>query len=576
MKLTYKQRIFGSFFIIFALFAICIIYIEQRDEKKYRTEALESKLDGYAEFIHTFIEQNNPNDSSNAINFNRIVTYLPKEIRITIVTVEGKVLYDKDVKDISKLDNHLSRPEILQAKYQPFGTNVRMSTSTRHEYLYFAKAYPDYFIRVALPYNIQTKGLMKADNMFIYVVVGLFVVVLILLNITAGRFSKSITKLKNFTSDIRDNNPMPQEISLPDDELGEIGNQLIAILKQKEAGKKEIELEREKLIQHFHHLGEGIGLFKPNLEKIYANTYFIQYLNLIANKPTFEVDSVFELDEFKPVTDFLRNKQLDQNYYIYNIESNGKIFQIQIVIYEDKSFEVSIKDVTRVEKNRRLKQEMTNNIAHELRTPVTSLRGYLETITQNVLPKEKQEQFLERAYQQTIRLSTLIEDVSLLSKVEEYSSQFSYEKVNLSQLIDDVRIDVSNRLSENYIKFYSNIDHELTINANYTLIYSIFRNLVDNTINYGGQNIEIHISNSLDDEEYVYLNYYDTGKGVPEEHLNRLFERFYRVDQGRTRDNGGSGLGLSIVKNAVLFHKGKILVKNRENGGLEFLFTLKK
>jgi two-component system OmpR family sensor kinase/two-component system phosphate regulon sensor histidine kinase PhoR len=249
---------------------------------------------------------------------------------------------------------------------------------------------------------------------------------------------------------------------------------------------------------------------------------------------------------------------------------------VQALKYDDESFEVTIKDITKTEKTRLLKQEMTNNIAHELRTPVSSLRAYLETICDKNLPQDKQKQFVEKAFNQSVRLSELIEDVSLLSKIEEASVQFPMERVDLHELVNNVRIDLTDKLQANKIKFISTLRENLYIHANYSLIYSIFRNLTDNSIKYAGKDIEIHIDNYTEDKEYLYFSFYDTGKGVEEQHLHRIFERFYRVDKGRTRDAGGSGLGLSIVKNAILLHKGEIQARNREGKGLEFLFSISK
>ena len=150
------------------------------------------------------------------------------------------------------------------------------------------------------------------------------------------------------------------------------------------------------------------------------------------------------------------------------------------------------------------------------------------------------------------------------------------EKINLVQVINEVRIDLTDRLSNNNITLFIDVKPDITIHGNETLLYSIFRNLMDNSINYGGKDIEIHIKDYMQDNKYVYLSYYDTGKSVEEQHLARLFERFYRVNEGRTRETGGSGLGLSIVKNAVLLHKGEIHARKFSKGGLEFLFTLAK
>lgn len=575
MKLTYKQRIFSYFLIIFVLFAGIIIIIEQREEKMQRTQALEDRLDSYAEMIHSYIEQYSIRDS-NAVQIRSLAQAMPMDIRISIIDNNGKVSFDKDVLNINTLDNHLSRPEIRSAQYLGKGSNIRMSASTNHEYLYYAKHYQDYYVRVALPYNIGTKIMLKADNMFIYAVLVMFVVVLILLNYVAGRFGASISQLKNLAIKIKDNKPLPENIAFPDDELGEIGNQLVALLRQKEKSKHEIEVEREKLVQHFQYSQEGICIFDCDFKKVYANTHFFQYFNFITDEPAFNLETIIKEEIFAPVIDFISNRKKEENYHTFSINKNGKAFLVQTIVFEDNSFEITIKDITKTEKTRLLKQEMTNNIAHELRTPVTSLRGYLETLSSQNLPADKQAQFINRAHMQSIRLSNLIEDVSLISKIEEAPAQFELEKVNLSQLIDDVRIDLTDKLTQSDIKLKVSVKEDLTINGNYTLLYSIFRNLIDNSISYAGQHVEIDINNYMEDKDFVYFTYYDTGVGVDEKYLPRLFERFYRVNEGRTRDTGGSGLGLSIVKNAIHFHKGEVQVKNKVNGGLEFFFTLKK
>ena len=220
---------------------------------------------------------------------------------------------------------------------------------------------------------------------------------------------------------------------------------------------------------------------------------------------------------------------------------------------------------------------MTNNIAHELKTPVSSIRGYIETILeQNNLDPAKQKFFLERAYTQLLRLSDLIRDMALITKTEEASELFEKEEINIRNTIVEVLNDLENPLKNNKIKVENCVQPNVEIEGNHTLLYSIFRNLIDNTINYAGGNVTIHIENYTEDSEFYYFSYYDTGKGIEEEHLTKIFDRFYRVNPGRSRKSGGSGLGLSIVKNAVLFHKGQISAKNRKDGGLEFIFSLRK
>lgn len=235
-------------------------------------------------------------------------------------------------------------------------------------------------------------------------------------------------------------------------------------------------------------------------------------------------------------------------------------------------------NVRSVQKNSLLKKQMTSNIAHELRTPVTSIRGYLETLLACPdLPKEKQKAFLERAYNQTLRLSELISDMALISKIEEKSSNFKKAEIDMFDVAKEVFDEFSERTNAAEVTVENNIPQGTMMVANRTLIYSILRNLVENSLKYAGTGITIHIESFyIPSDKCYYITYYDTGSGVSEEHLERIFERFYRVQEGRTRDDGGSGLGLSIVRNAVAFHGGKIRVSNREEGGLMFKFNIMK
>lgn len=576
MKLTFKQKIFCSFVLLFAIFAVILVLEEQREEKRYKTEALENQLDNYAEIIHASISLNSTSANQKMAHIDSLANILPASLRVTVVNENGGVLYDNDVKEIKNLDNHLERPEIMKALHHGNGSHIRFSTSTKHEYIYYAKHYRNYYIRVALPYNVEVQNILTPDRFFIYIVIGLFIIMLVLLNYMSARFSKSIVQLKKFATDVKDDKPLPESITFPDDELGEIGEELAHIFQQKEEHRQEIEKEKNKLLQHFQYSDEGLSIYGVDFKKIYANTKFIQYLNLISDKPILDANEIEKEPIFSELFQFLKGKTFTP-YYSTKIEKNGKIIQVQAVVFADRSFEITLKDISKVEKNRLLKQEMTNNIAHELKTPVTSLRGYLETLVSAEIPLEKQSQFIHKAYNQSIRLSNLIEDVSLLSKIGESTSNdiFKVERLNILQVVNDVRIDLTGELLKHGDKLHVNIPTDAIIQGNYTLLYSIFKNLISNSITHGGDGVEIFAENYKNEDGYFYFSFYDTGKGVGEHHLPRLFERFYRTDDGRTRDNGGSGLGLSIVKNAVMHLGGEIQARIHPGAGLGFLFTLK-
>lgn len=225
----------------------------------------------------------------------------------------------------------------------------------------------------------------------------------------------------------------------------------------------------------------------------------------------------------------------------------------------------------------KLKKQMTSNIAHELRTPVTTIRGYLETLIAcpDMKPEKKQE-FIEKAYNQTIRLSELITDMALISKMEEKSSKFQKEDIDLFDVSNEVFEEFGERISALNVKVENLLEPDTVLTGNKTLVYTILKNLVENSLKYAGKDFTIHLECYSSIEKFCYLTYYDTGAGVPNEHLDSIFERFYRIEEGRTRNVGGSGLGLSIVKNAVKFHGGDIRVINRQWGGLQFFFSLRR
>ena len=219
------------------------------------------------------------------------------------------------------------------------------------------------------------------------------------------------------------------------------------------------------------------------------------------------------------------------------------------------------------------KYQLSHNIAHELKTPVASIQGYLETIIDarksGTINDEQLTHFLERSYSQSQRLNALVQDISTLNRMSE-SHTLERERTDVAALVRNILDEVALKLELQHITVSNQLPHSLMIDCNASLVYSIFRNLIDNSIAYAGKDSTISI---LADGNHCF-RYFDNGPGIPEEHLPRIFERFYRIDKGRSRRLGGTGLGLAIVKNAVLLHGGNIAVSNRKEGGLEFCFSL--
>ena len=224
----------------------------------------------------------------------------------------------------------------------------------------------------------------------------------------------------------------------------------------------------------------------------------------------------------------------------------------------------------------RIKRQLTNNINHELKTPVASIQVCLETLLSGInLSEEKRQELIERCYTNNERLRRLLGDVSLITRMEDGSQLIGKEPVSINNIINEIAAELEIMPEEERFTLHTDFNEQVIIDGNQSLIGSIFRNLSENAIAYsGGRNI--YISLVENNEQLCRICFEDDGCGVEEKQLPRLFERFYRVDKGRSRRMGGTGLGLAIAKHAVQFHGGSINVTNRNSGGLKFEFTLKK
>ncbi|MCI6618609.1 MAG: ATP-binding protein [Prevotella sp.] len=222
-----------------------------------------------------------------------------------------------------------------------------------------------------------------------------------------------------------------------------------------------------------------------------------------------------------------------------------------------------------------LKRELTQNISHELKTPVASIQGYIETILDNPqISEETRHQFLENCYAQTKRLTALLLDISTLNRMDHAPEPADKEMIDINKLTTDILAETALQLQQHSMTFRNLLPEGIQVEGVRSLIYSIFRNLTDNAIAYAGEGTAVTLS-ATKDKTHWHFTFMDNGVGVGHEHLARLFERFYRVDKGRSRKLGGTGLGLAIVKNAVLKHGGTISVRNNEGGGLRFDFSLR-
>ena len=577
-RIPFSQRLFWSVFFMFLGFTVCFLLFQYQREREFAQEKLNNVLSNYNYQLFRKCQQ------STDIN-QTVISFMDdipqKDLRVTIIDPSGDVLFDNSGMD--EFNNHNDRSEVRKARLYNEGFAIRSSESTGKRYFYSASNIGGYIYRSALPYDPYVRGILTVNKDFIYFMALMTLIFFFVLSRFTFSIGKTISKLRDFALNVEKDRMPAVDYVFPNDELGDISQNIVTLYHRQQKAKNELSMEREKLIKHFQYSKEGFAMFTSEGREILSNILFIQFINVISDTQIHQVEDVTDIAELEPIRTFLNKniRNLNRKKKVLResvtIDKNGKIFLIECILFLDNSYEISINDISRQEEESRMKRQLTQNVSHELKTPVSSIQGYLETILSNPdLSPDKRQFFLERCYSQSTRLTGLLRDISVLNRLDEASEMFDLTEVNITKLIAEIQKECSQDMEEKHITSEIILPGDPTVFGNNSLLYSIFRNLYDNAIAYAGENIRITVNCYKEDPKYYYFSFSDNGVGIPEEHINRIFERFYRVDKGRSRKIGGTGLGLSIVKNGVNFHKGQISAKSSPGKGVTFFFTLKK
>lgn len=577
-RIPFSQRLFWSVFFMFLGFTVCFLLFQYQREREFAQEKLNNVLSNYNYQLFRKCQQ------STDIN-KTVISFMDdipqKDLRVTIIDPSGDVLFDNSGTD--EFNNHNDRSEVRKARLYNEGFAIRSSESTGKRYFYSASNIGGYIYRSALPYDPYVRGILTVNKDFIYFMALITLIFFFVLSRFTFSIGKTISKLRDFALNVEKDRMPAVDYVFPNDELGDISQNIVTLYHRQQKAKNELSMEREKLMKHFQYSKEGFAMFTSEGREILSNILFIQFINVISDTQIHQVEDVTDIAELEPIRTFLNKniRNLNRKKKVLResvtIDKNGKIFLIECILFLDNSYEISINDISRQEEESRMKRQLTQNVSHELKTPVSSIQGYLETILSNPdLSPDKRQFFLERCYSQSTRLTGLLRDISVLNRLDEASEMFDLTEVNITKLIAEIQKECSQDMEEKHITSEIILPGDPTVFGNNSLLYSIFRNLYDNAIAYAGENIRITVNCYKEDPKYYYFSFSDNGVGIPEEHINRIFERFYRVDKGRSRKIGGTGLGLSIVKNGVNFHKGQISAKSSPGKGVTFFFTLKK
>jgi signal transduction histidine kinase len=579
---SYKRKLFLYYFSIFLLFTVLILAFQYHREKAIRIDALDARLNDISELVDNYIRVNTLDETGNFRLIDSIFNLIPvPDLRITVIAIDGKVLYDSSVEDWSTMENHLGRPEVGKSLFSPYGTAVRHSESTGRDYYYFSRYFNTFYVRVAEEYNINIKGFLKREQGFLLFMAVLFSGIWALLAAVTKRMGKSITMLRDFAARMRRGEGNDPSIRFPKNEIGETGKEIVRIYNNLAANTEELTLQKEKLFRHLHVLNEGVAFFSPDRKATLSNSHFMVFLNALTGEHSLTPEGFIDHPAFTGIRRFLDNN-LDRTNIKQEtpstdlkLDKSGRYFSVRCILFHDNSFEVVITDITRTEQNKAMRQQMTSNIAHELKTPIASVRGYLETLIVNKdIDEAKRNHFLEKALAQSTRLTDLINDIVTLNKLDETGSNFPFEEVDVEEVVMEVRDNLISDINRKQMSVEIAIEPGTTVNANRSLLVSVFQNLLENAVSYAGEKVTVTVRSIKGEPGFRTFSFADNGIGIPEEHQGRIFERFYRIDDGRSRSSGGTGLGLAIVKNAVLLHRGEISVRTRPGGGAEFIFSL--
>ena len=561
--LSFSQYLFFSVTAIYCVFVAGFLYYQYHREKQHKVELLNSTLTVFNVDLYDHLSDSAFSVKDYVERYSR--RHHLQELRVTIVDERGTVLFDNDIPSGQTPGNHLDREEIRDALSGGSGYSIKRTSETLGgAFFYSANYFPDKYLWFSF--------LLSAFLLLVFY------------NLTE-RLGAMITQLRKFAYRADQDEAVDTEDlkGLGNSDLGQISRHIVDIYTRLRKTKDDLFREREKLITHLQISNEGLAIFNAGRDVVLANGLFMQYINLISDRNIGAVEEAFQVKELQPLVEFIRMSrenftQGELRQKLLVIDKNGYVFNLSVALFVDNSFEISISDITKQEEQARMKQQITQNIAHELKTPVSSIQGYLETILNNPdLPPEMLRKFIERSFAQSNRLTNLLQDISTLTRMTEAGQMIDVSDVDIAPMIHNIVTELALKLEERQMSVDVNVPKKMIIQGNSSLLYSIFRNLMDNAIAYAGNGTHVNIVCYSEDEESYYFSFSDNGVGVAPQHLGRIFERFYRVDKGRSRKLGGTGLGLAIVKNAVLFHGGNINARPTGTGhGLEFIFTLKK
>jgi two-component system phosphate regulon sensor histidine kinase PhoR len=508
--------------------------------------------------------------------------------RITVVLPSGKVIGDSQA-DPDSMENHANRPEIIEAlKGGEMATQQRFSSTMHEQMLYIATpVISKDSLKAVLRLAVSLKTIKQQENTFYFSVLLasllIFTVLVIASYLLSLQISKPILEIKDGAHRFTKGDLNFKLVIPTSQELGELAKSLNLMASTLNDRIQTVTRQRNELKAILTSMTEGVIAvdsrehiisINPSAEKLFGVTE-----SVVINKWIHEVIRNANLDRF--LTHVMTSDTIvETTFSLHALEGELHINATGTILGDKnrgpEGAVLVFNDITRLRQLENIRKDFVSNVSHELRTPLTSIKGFVETILSgNYSFPEEVSRFLEIIASKTDRLCSIADDILSLSSIErdqEYQ-EIEIAEGDIKSVLEDAIRSCTGKARKKNIAINLNISLPLRLGMNAQLIEQAVTNLLDNAIKYSGEGKPISIE-AVQQEKSIIIRIQDQGIGIPHEHLNRIFERFYRVDKARSRKLGGTGLGLSIVKNIIIAHGGQVTVESEPGKGSTFRIVL--
>jgi two-component system phosphate regulon sensor histidine kinase PhoR len=585
IKLHWKLTFIFCFVVVFAISA-GYFYLDSH-LKFYVESILENNIKHQLALGKDLLETN-LKDKTTPIDFQSLALQMGNALglRVTIIALDGKVLGDADLtrEQLLTVENHANRPEVKEALSSGLGASKRFSYTVKKYMLYtalpFGKEKTEGVLRFSVPLHDIEILQAKMRRVVAVSIVGILFLSLGLTFLVSMFISRPLTEMSRVAKAMARGDFSKKAAIHTNDEIGELARSLNLMSEEIKDKIGKVDSERAKLDLVLSSMFEGvivtdssekIILMNPSLRKIFfvdTNPEGKKPLEVIRNTAVQDI-----------VDKIIQGKQGLATEEITVSVPEEKILKVNgVPIVRNNEFEGAIlvfHDITELRRLEQIRQDFVANVSHELRTPISSIKGYAETLLEGALKdKDNAKEFISIIYQDSNRLANLINDLLDLSKIESGKMKMNFVPLDVASVTKRAVTVIENQAKVKSISFKLNLAPELPkIRADETRFSQVMINLLDNAIKYTPENGSVTVTAKVVNNS-LQVDIEDTGIGISEKDLPRIFERFYRVDKARSRELGGTGLGLSIVKHIVQAHSGQVWVKSELGLGSTFSFTI--